>query len=128
MFGEVVGVNTLYLEGGESLNFAIPVNDVKNLLHNQSAQLQQLPNERQHRQARTKAHRNPMRRPALPSDAASPRENEPGIAAPSHKTPSYYIRAYQHGAYIIDYSGRQLAATCREALSWLDGPHKLGGP
>lgn len=54
MFGEVVGVNTLYLEGGESLNFAIPVNDVKNLLHNQSTQLQQLAQRSQHRQARTK--------------------------------------------------------------------------
>jgi S1-C subfamily serine protease len=32
MAGEVVGVTTLYLEGGENLNFAIPINDAKLLL------------------------------------------------------------------------------------------------
>ena len=42
--------------------------------------------------------------------------------------PSYYIRAYQHGTYIIEYDGRQLAATCRETLSWPDGPDKPGRP
>ena len=127
MFGEVVGVNTLYLEGGESLNFAIPVNDVKNLLHNQSPQLQRLPNEANTDKPKPNAPK-PDAPTALPSDAASPKENELGIAAPSHKTPSYYIRAYEHGTYIIDYNGRQLAATCREALTWLDGPDKLGRP
>jgi len=45
MAGEVVGINTLYLEGGENLNFAIPINDAKLLLLNQSAKLQNLPNE-----------------------------------------------------------------------------------
>ncbi len=45
MSGEVIGINTLYLEGGENLNFAIPVNDAKRLLLNQSAKLQALPNE-----------------------------------------------------------------------------------
>ena len=45
MLGEVVGINTMYLEGGENLNFAIPVNDAKRLLLNQSAKLQNLPNE-----------------------------------------------------------------------------------
>jgi S1-C subfamily serine protease len=45
MFGEVTGINAMFLQGGESLNFAIPVNDAKNLLQNQSAQLEQLPNE-----------------------------------------------------------------------------------
>ncbi|MGB8801386.1 MAG: trypsin-like peptidase domain-containing protein [Candidatus Acidiferrales bacterium] len=32
MEGEVVGITTLYLKGGENLNFAIPVNDAKRLL------------------------------------------------------------------------------------------------
>ncbi len=32
MAGEVVGVTTLYLKGGENLNFAIPINDAKRLL------------------------------------------------------------------------------------------------
>ena len=45
MSGEVVGINTLYLEGGENLNFAIPVNDAKSLLRKQSVVLQNLPNE-----------------------------------------------------------------------------------
>jgi S1-C subfamily serine protease len=45
MLGEVIGINTMYLEGGENLNFAIPINDAKLLLSNQSATLQSLPNE-----------------------------------------------------------------------------------
>src|SRR5208283_2284459 len=32
MTGEVVGVTTLYLKGGENLNFAVPINDAKRLL------------------------------------------------------------------------------------------------
>jgi S1-C subfamily serine protease len=32
MAGEVIGITTLYLKGGENLNFAIPVNDAKRLL------------------------------------------------------------------------------------------------
>ena len=32
MAGEVVGVTTLYLKGGENLNFAVPINDAKPLL------------------------------------------------------------------------------------------------
>ncbi len=32
MAGEVIGITTLYLKGGENLNFAIPINDAKRLL------------------------------------------------------------------------------------------------
>lgn len=32
MAGQVIGITTLYLKGGENLNFAIPINDVKRLL------------------------------------------------------------------------------------------------
>src|SRR6266478_3936199 len=39
MRGEVVGINTLYLEGGENLNFAIPINEAKNLLASRSTKL-----------------------------------------------------------------------------------------
>jgi hypothetical protein len=46
MAGEVVGITTLYLKGGENLNFAIPINDAKRLLLNQTAKLQNLPNEK----------------------------------------------------------------------------------
>lgn len=45
MAGEVVGITTLYLEGGENLNFAIPINDAKRLILKQSAMLQNFPNE-----------------------------------------------------------------------------------
>jgi hypothetical protein len=45
MAGEVIGITTLYLKGGENLNFAIPVNDAKRLLSNQSTKLQKLPDE-----------------------------------------------------------------------------------
>jgi hypothetical protein len=44
MAGEVIGITSAALEGGENLNFAIPVNDAKRLL-NRSAELGNLPNE-----------------------------------------------------------------------------------
>jgi hypothetical protein len=133
MAGEVVGINAMFLEGGESLNFAIPVNDAKNLLQNQSAQLQRFPNELD-RDTPEPDSAKPDASTGLPSDAGSPREKESGIAAPSHKTAkgnqphSYYVRTYQHDSYIIEHDGRQLAATCRETLSWPDGIDKPGRP
>jgi hypothetical protein len=45
MSGEAVGITAAILEGGENLNFAIPINEAKRLLLNQSAKLQNLPNE-----------------------------------------------------------------------------------
>ena len=45
MAGEVIGITTMFVEGGENLNFAIPINDTKLLLQNRSAYLQSLPNE-----------------------------------------------------------------------------------
>jgi len=45
MAGEVVGITTMYLEGGENLNFAIPINDAKPLLLTNSSRLQKLPDE-----------------------------------------------------------------------------------
>jgi Trypsin-like peptidase domain len=130
MFGEVVGINAMYLEGGESLNFAIPINNAKNLLQNETVQLQQLPNEHDTDTSEPEPPK-PEASNGLPSDAASPRGNEYGIASP-HKTakgnepPSYYVRANQNGTYIIEYGGRQMAATCRETLTWLDGIDKPG--
>jgi len=47
MRGEVIGITSMYFEGGENLNFAIPVNDAKSLLQNRSANLQNLPDERE---------------------------------------------------------------------------------
>src|SRR5208283_490145 len=45
MAGEVVGITAAMIEGGENLNFAIPINEAKRLLLNHSAELQNLPNE-----------------------------------------------------------------------------------
>lgn len=45
MAGDVVGITTLYLKGGNNLNFAIPINDVKGLLSASADKLQHLPNE-----------------------------------------------------------------------------------
>ena len=53
MAGEVVGITTLYLEGGENLNFAIPINDAKRLLLAKSSKIQALPNETEPVKAQT---------------------------------------------------------------------------
>lgn len=50
MAGQVVGITTLYIKGGENLNFAIPINDAKPLLQTEPefekyAVIQPLPNE-----------------------------------------------------------------------------------
>jgi len=45
MDGQVVGITTMYLKGGENLNFAIPINDAKSLLDVESSKLQDFPNE-----------------------------------------------------------------------------------
>jgi hypothetical protein len=44
MEGQVVGITTMYLKGGENLNFAIPVNDARRLLLSVSAKAQKFPN------------------------------------------------------------------------------------
>lgn len=131
MSGEVVGISAMFLEGGESLNFAIPVNDAKNLIQNQTVQLQQLPDERDAGKPEPDLPK-PDASTGLPSDAVSPREKAIGIFPPPYKpakgkqAPSYYVRAYHHGSYIIEYDGHQLAATCRESLVWLSGIDKPG--
>jgi len=52
MAGDVVGITTMYLKGGENLNFAIPINDAKLLLLDSSAKLSPLPNEPEHEEAK----------------------------------------------------------------------------
>ena len=44
MAGEVVGITTLYLKGGENLNFAIPINDMKRVVVDKFPTIQPLPN------------------------------------------------------------------------------------
>jgi V8-like Glu-specific endopeptidase len=57
MAGEVIGITTMYLKGGENLNFAIPVNDAKVLLLQHPARLQSLPNEPEPKEAQKDASR-----------------------------------------------------------------------
>jgi S1-C subfamily serine protease len=45
MTGEVIGITSMYLKGGENLNFAIPVNDAKPLIEFDSAKLHDFPDE-----------------------------------------------------------------------------------
>jgi len=45
MAGEVVGITTLYLKGGENLNFAIPINDAKHLIVTRFTKIQDFPDE-----------------------------------------------------------------------------------
>jgi Trypsin-like peptidase domain len=45
MAGEVIGITTYGIKGGENLNFAIPVNDAKHLLLTRFSKIQGLPNE-----------------------------------------------------------------------------------
>jgi hypothetical protein len=45
MMGEVIGITTMYIKGGENLNFAIPINDAKRLLLPKSSTLREWPNE-----------------------------------------------------------------------------------
>jgi hypothetical protein len=45
MAGEVVGITTSHIKGGENLNFAIPINDVRPLLLARSTQARALPDE-----------------------------------------------------------------------------------
>jgi S1-C subfamily serine protease len=56
MAGEVIGITTMYLKGGENLNFAIPINDAKPLLEVDSSKLQEFPNETESTETQKQAH------------------------------------------------------------------------
>ena len=45
MAGEVIGITTSHLKGGENLNFAIPINDVKPMLRSKVSTVSALPDE-----------------------------------------------------------------------------------
>ena len=53
MAGEVVGITTMYLKGGENLNFAIPINDAKRFFLAKSPKIQHLPDEPEPAEAQT---------------------------------------------------------------------------
>lgn len=112
MRGEVIGINALYLEGGENLNFAIPINDAKLLLSHQSTKVVSLPNEH---------------KPAAPGGPPSTTEDAP-VASTKETKGTYFVRSRKNETYFIEHRGHQLTAHCRESLSWLDGVDKLGRP
>jgi hypothetical protein len=58
MAGEVVGITTLYIEGGENLNFAIPINDAKPLL-SANSKVQDFPVETEAVKSKTHAEAEP---------------------------------------------------------------------
>jgi hypothetical protein len=43
MEGQVIGITTMYLKGGENLNFAIPINDAKGMLTTKFSKVQAFP-------------------------------------------------------------------------------------
>ena len=75
MSGEVIGITTLYLKGGENLNFAIPVNDVKRLLGYSSAKhdvVANWPNEVKSTEAEEHESNTPKSAPDLKTTKANP--------------------------------------------------------
>lgn len=84
MSGEVVGITTLYLKGGENLNFAIPVNDAKRLL-SAGSKVQDFPVETSDTLA------NPGT-PATPNAAPSPSVSPTAARA-------YYKQLYDAGGF-----------------------------
>jgi len=66
MAGGVIGITTMYLKGGENLNFAIPINDAKPLLAVDSSSLKAFPDETQPDQQDRDAP------PSAPSAASTP--------------------------------------------------------
>jgi S1-C subfamily serine protease len=64
MAGEVIGITTLKFRGGENLNFAIPINDVKRVVLYKSSTTQPLPNNKLD-SARTTAAPTPLMSPSV---------------------------------------------------------------
>ncbi|HEV2306447.1 MAG TPA: trypsin-like peptidase domain-containing protein [Candidatus Acidoferrales bacterium] len=83
MGGKVVGITTLYLKGGENLNFAIPINDAKHLLFlARSAKPQAFPNESE------------------PTEAQAQDENSSTPASQTNPTArDYYKQLYDAGGF-----------------------------
>jgi S1-C subfamily serine protease len=75
MEGKVVGITTLYLKGGENLNFAIPINDAKRLLVENSSTLQDFPDEAPPVKAQTHDE-------DAPTQQAKPQEPNEGLTPP----------------------------------------------
>jgi V8-like Glu-specific endopeptidase len=104
MVGEVVGITTLHIKGGENLNFAIPINDLKPILQTSFSKLADFPNN-------STAHRAPT-----PSKADK--------ATPSEWTTARVI-GIEH-AIITEpgYSVEDYAACMKSTADWPDSEDK----
>jgi len=107
MAGEVVGITSMYFEGGENLNFAIPVNDAKLLLQERTAELRNLPNETKTEKALkdSNAEATPSQKQACNDRSAkfvrykAARFPEPQIELTSHYDPKSGICYVESGFY-----------------------------
>lgn len=86
MDGQVVGITTMYLKGGENLNFAVPIDDAKGLLETGFSKVQTFPIE-----AGNAQHEVP-----LPPDAIT--EPPLGVSAPTSETESrpHHLSGFGH--------------------------------
>jgi len=105
MTGEVIGITTMHLKGGENLNFAIPINDAKRLLRSNSTKLQNLPNEQE----------------AASTDV--PPSTEEGQAGIAHH---YYEQLLDAGAF--HFAGKlwkkyHMNRTTEDYACFIDDPH-----
>ncbi len=82
MAGEVVGITTLYLKGGENLNFAIPINDVKPMLQTGYSKLINFPDE-----------------PKIKDDAKREKDTGKHYVEHSGTAREYYRQLYDSGAF-----------------------------
>jgi V8-like Glu-specific endopeptidase len=113
MAGEVVGITTLYLKGGENLNFAIPINDVKRLLPTQFSKTQPLPDEPESDKTHT-----------LDGDAQSRNQLIAGLYQ-SEPSGRYwqYLRIYSDGTVIEATS----SGTPDDLANWFGRPYSDTG-
>jgi hypothetical protein len=64
------------------------------------------------------------------SQSAKPTFQRPDVtrSTETRLADAYYIRAYEHGAYVIDHKDRRLIAKCRKSLYWPNGLGTFGTP
>ena len=117
MMGEVVGITTMYLEGGENLNFAIPINDAKRLLLAKTSTIRPLPNEPEPIEAQTHDGDHPQARnqPALGVYQSEANGSDDGYWE--------YLRIYADGTVI----GVTANATPDKIVNWFRKPWRQTG-
>jgi S1-C subfamily serine protease len=100
MQGQVIGINSMYYEGGENLNFAIPINDAKRLLSAKSTELQNLPNEAEPRKV-------------LPTKSETIPQPDQSIDSPAYRQYQELLRAndltMRAGLYACFYDRKERA-------------------